>query len=312
MMNTPEITSGNDIPTFSQILLASRWNQWTPQLKRIFLQEVETEQKRKVAGAIGRISKKYNVPDWMHALWIKDPLIMNAMPEPGDVNDHQEVPVMGVVCIILSKKYVTLNGFDFESMQRGIQEAGLPVRTKIKSGPQMASVYEKAAIESLPYVKTIRGRGNNILNENGEVPIDGKVCVGIKRYAVLHGLSNDRLEKAVTAAGIVASGSAKSGANTIDVYDKSAIEELPYVKKYKDVLRIRPDWKGEVIINGVRGACHSTFYTGKHNLDFGLFTKAVTNAKLPVIGKVRNGTHIVPVYEKEKVEALPYIRERVR
>lgn len=311
---TPEkpIEGNAENDSFSQALLSTKWNVWSPAMKRIFLQEVETEQRREVAGAIGRMSKKYGVPEWMHALWIKNPLIMNAMPEPGDVNDRQEAPVMGVICIVLSKKYVTLNGFDYESMRRGILEADLPVRAKIKSGPQMALVYEKSAIEALPYVKTIRARGNNELDDNGELPVNGKVCVGIKRYAVLHGLSNDRLEKAVTAAGLVASGSAKSGANTVDVYDKAAIEALPYVAQYKNVLRIRPDWNGEVVINGVRGACHSTFYTGKHDLDFGLFTKAIDNAKLPVIGKVRNGTHIVPVYEKEKVELLPYIKERVK
>lgn len=306
-MRTMEITAAEDkSDPLPEELLTRSWTDWTTAMKRTFLREVRKEQQREPAGAVARISRQYDVPEWNFPVWVND----SSITDPQLMENH-EADVVGMMCIALTKKYVDLQGFDFEGLQKAIDRARLIVRAKIRRGSHMASLFEKAAVEALPYVQKIRGRGENILDDDGEVPINGTVCVGLKRYSILHGLSNDRLWKAVCAARLPSLATAMSGCNTVKVYEKAAVEKLPYVTKYKGVEKTPPRDDGITTIGGVEGICCSTFYTDTHGLDFGYFASSIAMAKLPVIGRVRNGSHIVLVYEKAKVEALPYIRERI-
>ncbi|MCH7604200.1 MAG: hypothetical protein IIB54_15695, partial [Planctomycetes bacterium] len=81
-------------------------------------------------------------------------------------------------------------------LKKAIDDAGLPVIGKAKSGKRhTVNVYEKAAVDSLEYVK--EKKQHCTLNDNGVISIGHVLCIGVSRYAQKNGMTHRTLQKAI-------------------------------------------------------------------------------------------------------------------
>lgn len=204
--------------------------------------------------------------------------------------------------------YAKALGMRPERLKRKIIEAGLKIIAKARSGNLAVDVYRKDEIDALPYVLEFHEAGDNLVKDDGSVDMpDGKQGIADWFYANVNNMEGTKLRAEITKAGLKPIGKAWSGTLIADVYLKSEIESLQYVKetlvsKDRKVLK-----DGTVIMDGdivgVAPVAHGKFIGMKSDR----LKECIVEAKLKSIGKARNGTMTVDIYRKDEVDALPYV-----
>lgn len=157
------------------------------------------------------------------------------------------------------------------------------------------------------------------LDQNGEVIIDGIVCVGINRYCDIHHLDATTLRKHIRSNEItkIATASTNKHRASVDVYDKSQIEELPYVQKSMDTGQLHTKEiksnNGVAIID--EQECVTVHYFlselfgNRPNTD--KLRSITEKANLPIMGYSAGGGGLTPLYNTKQLRALPYIQKRL-
>jgi len=237
--------------------------------------------------------------------WGGEHLKYKALPR---LDANGEVILNDEICVGLNR-YAVAIGMQGSSLIGAVKEADLaPLGQALSLMGWVVDVYEKEKIEQLPFVRRWREKPSDSLDENGEVFLDGKQGVALRRYAVLHGMDVAHLQNAVRSAALALLGKAKAGNRTVDIFRKKEVERLPYVQSIQKRLGEILDETGEISVNGVV-AVGTNRFAKAHGMDTQLLKDAVKNAHIPRVGSARSGVRTVPLYPKSQVVKLPYVQK---
>lgn len=219
--------------------------------------------------------------------------------------DHNgEVVIDGVIGVGVHR-YATLHELNMGPLMDDIAEAGLQVLCQARTGKGIVDVYKKDEIEQLDYVK----RAQNKIQANGEVMIGDVLGVSPQRYSMANGMSPPDLQSAIDAAGLPIIGLAHSGNHRVNVYEKEAVDQLPYVSSRQWEVKNN----GDVWVCGILCVCirHYAEYNELNRLSI---ERALKAAGLQPVGEVRGrrSQRVIKAYKKEEIEALPYVKRSLR
>jgi len=222
-----------------------------------------------------------------------------------------EVTMNDKLCIGLNLYASLHEGLNHQTLKKEVADAKLPVIGYAFSTRRRVPVYEKAAVEQIPYVLSCQ-KLPELDNATAEATVKGKVCIGVSRYVHINPKMM-RLQGAIDEAKLPIIGYAMSTGKKVAVYEKKAVEALPYVMQRKDLGELDMG-TAEATVND-KVCIGVTRYALIHQ-EKGMYQsplqRAIDEGKLPIVGYALVGKKkVVPVYEKSLVEELRYVRERL-
>ncbi len=148
-------------------------------------------------------------------------------------------------------------------------------------------------------------------DSDGIVYLDDKsVGVIIATYASSIGIAVKTLEEKIIAAQLlpIAKGKYRSGPK--DVYSKDEIDNLEYVKLHFESIENVVDDNGLVTI-GDEICVAATAYAFANEMNHKEVKLAIEESGIEPIGKARSWNMIVPVFKKDDLDNLPYVKKRL-
>jgi superfamily II DNA or RNA helicase len=255
----------------------------------------------------------YSKTDISNLEWFKQALLRVAQT-PHTLNGKGEVVIDGILCIAifsLAKEHTV----DMFILQQVVTEKIQP-KGKARAWGIVNDVYSKNEIEEHDCVNIAQKLESPTVSESGDVVLQGIQGVTIRKLAKFLKISNDHLQKLVDEAGFEKIGIAKSGPKKPSVYKKSDIITLEVVRKAMQCIG-KPDDSGHIMVNisdevsdiprTISGIVIRKFAVA-HGMEHNVLKEAIEGAKLPVIALTKVRSHVLKVYEQEKVLQLEYVK----
>ncbi|MFH1444405.1 MAG: DEAD/DEAH box helicase family protein [Candidatus Peregrinibacteria bacterium] len=235
--------------------------------------------------------------------YVRDRLELERLTEGG------EVLIGGCICVGASA-YAKLHGLNDQLLNKHITAAGLkPVGDAISRNWKIP-VYRKSDIETLPYVQKC-SHLQQVDTSTHQITIDSKVCIGLRSFAQLYGLSCVTLERSVQEEGLQPSGRALHYTRTIDVFPIQQLEELQYVRDRRYLPKI-DQATAEVILQGHACIGLKAFCSLHPGLYHSQLVQEIEIAGIEHAGfAISKSGAKVKVYNKATVLALPYVQEKL-
>lgn len=228
----------------------------------------------------------------------KLPGVIAALRKP---NEKGDLIIDGHDCISIVE-YAAFHGIHYQSLKRELEESDITVWGQGESGNASINFYDKTEVEKLPFV--IRAK-RKVDEGTGEISIDGTACITPYKYAKYIGTSYDTLITEIQQVPVFAE--AMSGPKAVKVYEKSKVDQLPCVVRAKR----RIDENGEVTIDEV--CCINPHKYAKVNgLTYDILMDAINGSAIPVFAQAMSGNALINVYEKSKIEELPYVKRKLK
>lgn len=185
------------------------------------------------------------------------------------------------------------------SLKKWIDEAGILPIGKGVSGSNEVDLYPKNAVDNISELIEHLNIKDFEIDEKGLVNWCGTEGVGLNRYKSVLGMTLISLETAIADEGVRPLGKIKAGSNTIDIYQKSKIDDLPAVQSLNFIL----DEKGIVKIR--KANCVALFkYSKYRDIGYQKLLDKTEEAGLIPFGFARSGKKPTPVYLKSEIDRL--------
>lgn len=216
-----------------------------------------------------------------------------------------QIELEGTLCVAIVR-HASRIGINYKTLESAIEEAGIKPVGDALSHSQRVYVYPKSEIDKLAVVIRAQQITREKVNNCGVVLVGGAEGIVVKKYAEANGLDKKRLQESIDAAILKTIGTARRGVQIVDVYSKAEVETLPYVKERLEHGNYELANDGTVMLKG-RLCVGINRYAEKTGLNATSLQGFVDESRLEVIGRVSSGSNRINVYEKAKVDTLPYV-----
>lgn len=236
------------------------------------------------------------------------PLIIKSKASRGSTLENGTILIDGVECIGTSK-YSETTAISYALLNKAVEESGLKPKGKVKSGTRYVDAYSKIELDQLQSVQNSNEAQGNILLDDGTILIGNKLCVALSRYAANFDVTHKPLIEAVSNAKLKSYGKVLTGGRHSDVYLKSQVDSLPFIK---DAIATQDKILGKEDVGiqiGELECVGLARYASSLRMEISRLEEAVTKAKIKPTAKARSSGHIIDVFEKDKIDQLPALKE---